>query len=178
MRLVNRLLAAVLALVLAGAAGILVVEVVARLIGRGPVVTDWSRIGSWADSTTWSAPAVLAAGIVAMVLGVVLLVAEFAPSRPVRFAAAAGVEGVDTGYTRRGVAGAVRSAAEGVDGVASASVAVGRRSVRVAATAVASTPDAVRSLTDPVTAAVNERIDRLGLAHRPRLAVTTRAGRK
>lgn len=177
MRLANRALAAVLALALTGAAGIVIVEVVARLVGRGPLVTDWTRVGTWADTTTWQAPAVLVGGVVALVLGLVLLVAELTPARPARFAASPGVPGVDTGYTRRGVAGAVRAAAEGVDGVSRASVSVGRRAVKVTATATATTTEVARGLTGPVTDAVTAAVDRLRLADRPRISVTTRAGR-
>lgn len=177
MRIANRLLAAVLAVVLGGAAVVLIIEVIAHATGSGPVVAPWNRVGQWADTTPWQATALLVGGIVAAIAGLVLLFAELRPARAGRLPATSGVDGVNTGYTRRGVIGAVSSAANSVDGVASTSVTLGRRSVRVAATSVAGTLEAANALSEPVTAAVTTQLQRLRLADPPRVSVTTRTAR-
>ncbi len=95
----------------------------------------------------------MAAGIIILV-GLVLLLAELKPARVARLAAdpaKAGTPDVDTAYTRRGIAAAVRSAVTDVDGVRGASVKVTRRRVAVAATVAALDKTAAQSLRESVS---------------------------
>ena len=73
--------------------------------------------------------------------------------------------------TRRGLAKALRAAATGVDGISAAAVTVRRRRARVIATAAARGRTAADALREPVTQALQERLDDLGLRHPPRLTV-------
>jgi hypothetical protein len=96
---------------------------------------------------------------VLILAGLVLLIAELKPARVSRLAAdpgQAGAAGIDTAYTRRGLAAALRSAATGVDGVRGASVKVTRRKITVTATTAAQDSAAARGLRDPVLAAVRD----------------------
>ena len=82
-----------------------------------------------------------------------------------------GADDIDTAYTRRGTAAAIRAAVSDVDGVRSASVTVARRKVTVNATTSARDKATAQSLREPVTAAVQEKLSRLHLQSVPTLNV-------
>ena len=74
--------------------------------------------------------------------------------------------------TRRGLAGTLRAAATGVDGVSAAAVTVRRRRrARVSATAAARGRAATEALRQPVTQVLQDRLDGLDLRQPPRLKV-------
>ena len=151
MRHANRVLAALLSLALIVGGVLLIIEVIADRVSHHPAVADWHPAYDWAKRTTWNTGSVRVACVMVIVLGLVLLIAELKPARVSRLAAdpaQAGAAGVDTAYTRRGLAAALRSAVTGVDGVRAASVKVKRRKVTVAATAAAGGKAAARSLRD------------------------------
>jgi hypothetical protein len=109
-----------------------------------------------------------------ILLGLVLLIAELKPARVSRLAtdpAQADAADIDTAYTRRGVAAAIRSAVMGVDGVRAASVKAKRRTVAVAATAAARDKAAARSLRDPISAAARQRLAVMKLRRPPSVSV-------
>ena len=56
MRLLNRPLALILALALAGASIILIVEVIAFAVHASPVVVHWATWYHWAGKTRWNCP--------------------------------------------------------------------------------------------------------------------------
>jgi hypothetical protein len=174
MRHVNRVLAALLSLVLIAAGVLLIIEVIADRVSRRASVVDWHPAYAWAKHTTWNQGSVRVACVVLIVAGLVLLIAELKPARVSRLAAdpaQAGAAGIDTAYTRRGLAAAVRSAVTSVDGVRSASVKAKRRKVVVAATAAAQDRAAARSLRDPVSAAARQRLTALKLRRVPSVSV-------
>ena len=120
MRHANRVLAALLSLALIAAGVLLIIEVIAGRVSHRPAVVDSHPADAWANSTTWNAGSVRVACAVLMLLGLALLIAELKPARVSRLAAdpaQAGAAGIDTAYTRRGLAAAIRSAVTGVDGV-------------------------------------------------------------
>lgn len=176
MRHVNRVLAALLGLALIVLAALLIIEVVSyRAAGKSAIV-HWRSAYSWAGRTTWKQGSVRVACVLLVVAGVVLLIAELKRAKVSRLAAdpdATDATGsIDTAYTRRGVATAVRSAVLDVDGVRATSVKVNRRKVTVAATSSARQKAAAHELTEPVTTAARSRIDALGL--RSTLSVSAR----
>jgi hypothetical protein len=73
--------------------------------------------------------------------------------------------------TRRGLAGALRAAATGVDEVFAAAVTVRRRRARVTATAAARGRTATEALRQPLTQALQDRLDGMDLRHPPHLHV-------
>ena len=81
---------------------------------------DWHPVYAWAKRTTWNAGSVRVTCAVLILLGLVLLIAELKPARVSRLKAdpvQPGAAPIDTAYTRRGLATAIRSAVTGVDGV-------------------------------------------------------------
>ena len=174
MRLANRVLAALLSLAVACAGVILAVEVIAARTGRSPAIINWQPAYNWASRTTWISGSLRVTAAILVALGVLLLLAELKPARVSRLAAEpvkAGAADIDTAYTRRGVAAAVRSAVTGVDGVGDASVKVTRRKVTIAATAAATDKAAARTLRQPVITAAGQGLAALRLGRPPALHV-------
>lgn len=174
MRYANRVLAALLSLAVITAGVLLIIEVIADRVSNRPAVVDWRPAYDWAKRTTWNAGSIRVTCAVLILAGLVLLIAELKPARVSRLAAdpdQTGAAGIDTAYTRRGLAAAVRSAATGVDGVRGVSVKVRRRKITVAATTAAQDQAAARGLRDPILAAVRERLTALKLRRDPSVSV-------
>ena len=174
MRLANRLMAALLSLAVACAGVLLIIEVIAARTGQHAVIINWHAAYNWATRTAWIFGSIRVTAGILIGLGLVLLIAELKPARVSRLAAdpaKAGAADIDTAYTRRGVAAAIRSAVTDVDGVRGASVKVTRRKVTVGATAAAHDKAAARSLHEPVTAAARQRLAALSLRHASALSV-------
>lgn len=172
MRILNRLLAALLSLALIVAGVLVAVEVVAQRLGRNPAVVDWPHLYDWARRTPWQQGSVRVTCVLLALLGLLLLVAELKPARPSRLPARS--DSADAAYTRRGVAATVRSAVTDVDGISSAAVSVGRRKVKVAATTAGLQPYTAETLREPATAAAQQRLDALELRNPPTLSVQVR----
>ena len=172
MRLVNRLLAALLALALIVVGTLLIIEVIAARLGDHPALVHWHSSYAWLHRTHWQQGSVRVAAAVLILLGLVLLIAELTPPRVSRLAVAEdGAAPDDVAFTRRGVAAALRAAVADVDGIRSANVHVKRRSVSIQARAAAQDSNAARALREPATAAARDRLDSLQLASPPRLTV-------
>jgi hypothetical protein len=174
MRLANRVLAALLSLALIVAGVLLVIEVIADRVNHRTAVVNWRPAYDWAKHTTWNAGSVRVTCAVLILLGLALLIAELKPARVSRVAAdpaQAGAAGIDTAYTRGGLAAAVRSAVTGVDGVRGASVKVKRRKVTIVATAAAHGTAPARSLSDPISEAARQRLSALKLRRAPSVSV-------
>ena len=174
MRLANRVLAALLSLAVACAGVLLIIEVIAARTGQQPVIVNWRAAYNWAARTAWIASSIRVAAGILIAAGLVLAIAELKPARISRLAAdpsKAGAADIDTAYTRRGVAAAIRSAVTDVDGIRDASVKVTRRKVTIGATAAAQDKAAARTLHEPVTTAARQRLTALSLRHAPPLSV-------
>lgn len=98
-------------------------------------------------------------------------VAELEPRRPGRLVTDSDDPAIDTAYTRRGVAQAVRTAVTEVDGVDRTAVTVRRRASAWHAHAVTREPSLAPSVRDSVTHAARARLDALDLRRPPKLAV-------
>ena len=106
-----------------------------------------------------------------IVIGAVILAVELKPRRVTRLPLRSGNDATDAAVTRRGLAGTLRAAATGVDGVSAAAVTVRRRRARVSATAAARGRAATEALRQPVTQVLQDRLDGLDLRQPPRLKV-------
>jgi uncharacterized BrkB/YihY/UPF0761 family membrane protein len=76
MRLVNRVLAALLSLALIVAGVLLIIEVVAYYVTGHPAIVPWQRAYSWAHQTTWNAGSIRVTCVLLILAGFVLLIAE------------------------------------------------------------------------------------------------------
>lgn len=174
MRLINRLLAALLSLALIGVGVLVIIEVAAFRLNHKPALVHWHSSYSWARRTTWTQGSVRGVCIALAAVGLVLLLAELKRARVSRLKIEAGdtdAAPIDTAYTRSGAATAIRSAVTDVDGIRRAKVTVKRRKVHIAASASARDKAAARSLSEPVTAAAQERLSALQLQSTPKVSV-------
>lgn len=173
-RLLNRLLAALLSLALIVVGALLVVEVVAQRLGKPPAIVDWHRSYDWARRTEWQQGSVRVTCIALAVAGLLLLALELKRSRPRRLQVNSAE--ADTAYTRRGVAAAIGNAVGNVDGINSTKVTVKRRKVKVAATTAGLAPYTAEGLQEPATAAAQQRLEALELQSPPTLSVRVTTG--
>jgi hypothetical protein len=174
MRLVNRLLAALLALALIVLGVLVVIEVVTHWFTNTAAIVHWHQAYTWAGRTSWKQGSVRVTCIILAVLGLILLFAELRPAKVARLPAdpaQAGAQGIDTAYTRRGAAASIRAAVVDVDGIRGTSVSVRRRTVRIAATSSARDKLTAQTLKQPVVDAVTARLDALQLRSTPSVSV-------
>lgn len=177
MRLLNRLLAALLSLALIAAGVLVIVEVIADRVNHRPAVVKWHGAYDWAARTQWQQGSVRAACVTVAALGLILLVAELKRPRAKRLIISDGGDrdAINAAYTRRGVSAAVQTAVTDVDGVRGAQVKVKRRSIRVRAATSARDAAAAAQLLEPARAAAQTRLEALQLAHTPKLKIATTA---
>lgn len=178
MRLLNRPLAFILAIALAAASVILIVEVIEFAVGSGPVIVHWTTWYHWAHSTKWSAQVIRVWSAILIVIGVLILALELKPRRITRLRLRSGDQATDAALARSGLAGTLRAAATGIDGISSAEVTVRRRRAHVAARSAARGRAAADTLKQPVTQAVGDRLSALDLQHPPRLKVRVNTRRR
>jgi Family of unknown function (DUF6286) len=174
-RLINRLLAALLAVAVVVLGVLVVIEVVHHWYSSTTAVLHWRHAYSWAQRTHWTQGSIRTTCVLLVLAGLVLLVLELRPAAVSRLAAdpdQTDTSGIDTGFTRRGVSAAVRSAVQDVDGVRSARVTVGRRRVVVTATTAARDQAAADGFRDPVSAAAQQRLAELRLRSTPSVSVS------
>lgn len=176
MHIVNRVIATLLALTLFLGGLLAVVEIVLAAVGRPYWLVPhptWSR---WLGEQSFSGGVVRAVLIGLVVLGLLLVVVALRRGKPGSLNLPGRTEGVHVAASRRGIERTLSTAARRADGVRSARAKAGRRTVRVkTATALRSPSD----LQQPITTAVNERLDELGLSGvlRPRVTVSRESSR-
>jgi hypothetical protein len=178
MRLLNRPLALVLAVALAGASIIVIIEVIAFAVDASPVAVPWHTWYHWAEKTRWDAQVIRVWSAILIVFGAFLLALELKPRRITRLTLRSGDDATDAALTRSGLARTLRAAATGIDGISAAAVTVRRRRVQVAATSAAKGRAASVALREPVTQALRGRLDDLDLGRTPRLKVRVHPRRR
>ena len=171
MTLTNRILSALLALVLLLGGLLAATEIVLALLGRQPLLIphqDWS---AWLSQQTWQSAAVRSILVGALILGLLLILVAVRRGKPALLPLPSERDpGVRVTASRRGV-----EAARGVDGVTAASASASRRRVTVTASATKPTS----RLAELVRSAVADRLSALGLAQslRPRVRLSRRQAR-
>lgn len=178
MRLINRPLAFILAAALAVGGVILIIEVIAFHIKSGPLVLHWSTWYHWANKTRWNQLVIQVWSAILIAIGALILVLELKPRRVTRLRLQTEQAATDAAVTRGGLAGTLRAAATGVDGISSAAVTVRRRRARVAALSAARGRAAAEALQPTVSQTVGDRLNELGLRHPPHLSVRVNARRR
>jgi len=171
MRLLNRPLAFILAAALIAGSVVIIAEVIGFAVHHSPLLVHWSTWYHWARATRWNAFVVRVWSGILIAVGLIIVAAEIKPRRVTRLALGSADDATDAAVTRRGLAGMLRAAATGVDGISSATVKVRRRRARITAASAARGRTAAGALADPVTQALHSRLDQLDLRHPPRLTV-------
>lgn len=166
--------ATLVALILLAAAVLVTISCVQLLLGQPPLLA-FTALAELGAGLSGAAPAVLAAAVVATLLGLVLLYAALSPGAPTVLALHAGSSGIDTGVTRASLASALTATARGVDGVDTAQVAVRGRRV----TATVHTPlHEATGLREQVATALDDQLTDLAPTRPPQVRVrvaTTRS---
>jgi Family of unknown function (DUF6286) len=174
MRLLNRPLALILAVALAAASVILIIEVITFAVHAGPLVVPWHNWHHWAGTTRWNAVVIRVWSAVLIATGVILLAVVLKPRRVTRLPLRSDDDSTQSALTRRGLARTLRAAATGIDGITGAAVTVRRRRARVIAAA-AGGRAAAAPLQELVVQALHSRLDDLDLGRPPRLTVRVRS---
>ena len=178
MRLLNRPLAFILAVALAAASIILIIEVIAFATHASPALVPWPAWYHWAEATRWDRLVVRVWSAILIAIGVLLLALELKPRRITRLSLHSGYDATDAALTRSGLAGTLRGAAISIDGITSAAVTVRRRRAWVSAKSAARGRAAAGALKDPVTQAARTRLEDLNLDRPPRLKVRVHPRRR
>lgn len=171
MRLLNRVLAFIVAAALACLSIGVIVEVIAVHVAGHPALVQWPVAYRWAEHNTFTAASVKLACAITAAAGLILLVVQLKPRRPSRVLVRAANRATDAALTRRGVASSVQAAVTEVDGIRSGTVRVRRRRVRVTATSAAAQPRSAERLRGALAQAIDSRLDALQLKHRPRIQI-------
>ncbi|MFB9688663.1 DUF6286 domain-containing protein [Amycolatopsis plumensis] len=159
------------AVVLLGLCVLVAVSAIQRLLGERAWIS-YDTVAATLHDLRWTDVATAVAGGVLALAGVVLLLAAILPGAATVLPLAGRF---DSGVARGGYRTTLRTAAAGVDGVAAARVKLGRRRVKVCVDTARTRPD---GLADAVRAAVADRLDRIGPATHPAVAVRVRAPRR
>ena len=170
MRVVNRLLVALLSLAVAGAGLLTAAEV---LVAR----TSWPHdpplvvpYNDWLDHLrpyVWTDLTVRLGSIAAIVVGLLLVIAAIA-GRERRVELTSERPDIEPSTSRRALARALRNDAAKVEGVASTRARVGRRRARVAATIRLGDTDVTEQA---LRTALTERLESISLVEPPKLGV-------
>jgi hypothetical protein len=171
MRLINRPLALILAAALVAASIILIAEVIAFAVHANPVLVHWPVWYRWGGRTRWDALVIKVWSVILIIFGLLVLAFELKPRRVTRLKLHSDQKATDAALTRKGLAGALRSAALDVDGISRAAVTVRRRRARVTATSAARSRAAAAAMKEPVAEAGRQLLEELQMRHPPRLRV-------
>lgn len=158
MRTVNRLLATVLAFGLIAASLLAVVEVGFAALGLAPWVVPYESWLATARSSAYGDRPVLSVAILLVAVGLILLVLQLLPRRPLRLPLLPKHDGVEPRIERKSLELAAARAAREVDGVEKASCRA--TSGRLVVNVVSGREEAV-GLDGKIRAAVEERITAL-----------------
>jgi len=172
MTVVNRILAALLALVLLLGGLLAASEIVLAQLGRPPWLVPHPQWSAWLGQRTLTDGPMRAAMAGLAVVGLLLMIAALRRGRPHDLTLPSDIEGVQVTVSRRGIERSLRETGSRVGGVRSVDVSARRRTVKVRAhTAPRSDGQLQQQLSDAVAAKIRE----LGLADtlRPRVSIVT-----
>ncbi len=176
MTLANRIVSALLALLLLLGGLLAAAEIVLAQLGRQPWLVPHQEWSAWLSEQTWGSAPVRSILAGALIVGLLLILVAVRRGKPALLPLPSERDpGVRVTATRRGVEKSIANVARDVEGVSAANASASRR--RVTVTATATKPSS--RLADEVTSAVTGRLDTLGLAPllRPRVRVSRREGR-
>jgi hypothetical protein len=169
MRAFNRLLSVLLAIAIAVAGVLTVIEIVAAALDKDPVLVKWKGLVDDLSTTAWKTAAPRVAAIVLIVVGLLLLLFALRRGKPATIGLTTSAPDVDMTTTRRSLQRSLGNEAGTVDGIHDASAKVKRRKVVIKARTTSGLPKSEAK--DRLTSEVQQRLDALSLADRRRLVV-------
>ncbi|SFA77060.1 hypothetical protein SAMN05216266_101327 [Amycolatopsis marina] len=166
--------ATLVSLVLLGICVLVATSAIQLLLGERPLLS-YAKAASALHELSWNEAPVAVGGVVLAALGLVLVLFAVLPGRPVVLPLAAAGSSLDSGATRRGLRADMRSTAAAVDGVSGAKLTLhkGRASVRVTTNRTNSD-----GLAEAVRTAIEQRLDEVAPARRPKVRVRVSAPRR
>src|SRR6195952_982663 len=169
MRAFNRILSVLLAVAIAVAGVLVVIEIIAATTDNDPVVVKWHGLVDDLATNEWKTAGPRVAAIVLILVGLLLLLVALRRGKPATIGLTTEAPSVDMTTTRRSLQRSLATTATSVDGITDASVKVKRRKVVVKARAVSGVTreDGRARLSDEMQG----RLDRLSLAESKRLKV-------
>lgn len=170
MRILNRVVAALVALALAALGFLIPAEVFnAQVLKRRPLVIPYDRWYRTSQEDTWGSDVVLQIGLAVISVGLLLLLLQLLKRKPTAFPLERRQPGVDAYVGRRSLERSLTRAAEHVDGIAHAKAKVGGKRIRVNAS---SNRRAAPNLEAELTQAVTSALHRVRLAQEPPVSVS------
>lgn len=164
--------ATVTAVVLLAVCVVVAVCAVQLALGE-PALINFTALTQAAHETQWTDLAAAIAGGVAVLLGLLLVLAAIVPGKSLTLALATDESAVDAGISRASLRTALRAAAR-VDGVVGAVIRLRRKQIRAVVRTNRTTID---GLADAVRAAIEHRLDQIALARQPSVIVKVKATR-
>lgn len=175
MRVLNRIVSAVLALALLVGGVVVAVEIVAAFFGREePLLLPWDEWYRSAIETPWSDPDLRLAFALMLLAGVGLLWLEAASRRPMAVAMASREGTAPADLDRRGLERWLAGRVSNVDGVAKAKVRIDKKGAHVDAVTPGRETGPVR---EQLESAAGEALDELDLARPLPVRVRVQSGR-
>ncbi|WP_239372269.1 DUF6286 domain-containing protein [Frankia sp. Cj5] len=174
MRVTNRIVAALLAAVIAAVGVIAIIEMVSAALDDGYAIVDWQSITAAMARNTWSDTGPTVLGVILGAGGILLLVLGLRRGRLQWFAVRPSPTGTATFAAGRGIARALASAAEDIDGVTRAKVRLRRRTAKVT---IESSPRINPDAPGQVRDEIRERLASFELASPPKVKLTVKASR-
>ena len=172
MRTANRVLAAVIGLLLLVGGLLTAIEIAVAYAGGGPWIVPYDQWYQRARSHAWESDAVRGLFIVMTAVGLALLILQLVRRAPATVAIRPDADGEATyAVRRRTVERSLVRSAEQVDGVESARARIDRRSIRVSARSNRRLPGDLRTRLEH---AVQERVRSLELETEPRVRLNVR----
>jgi hypothetical protein len=160
------------ALLITAAGALTAIEAISALAGDPARLVPYDRMTSWAAETSWKDVAALLISGGLTLLGLVFLLSGLRPGRGRLVPLHGEHPDLMVGVTRRGLKGAIASAAESVDGVADVrKVKLKRRKVKLVADTAMREPHDLR---ESVRDAVSRRLEEIGPMPKRRVAVRIR----
>ena len=169
MRVLERLLALLLAAAVAVGSVVLAAEVLWAALGKKPLLVPWQSTYARGTTDAWDSAPVRLVAVAVVVVGLLLLLAELTPRRTPRLKMTGSDPTVDAAVSRRSLRSALLSAAKQVDGISGAKAKVSKRKATVTATSRLGSAETAQGLTGDLEAALRARLDSLQLARTPRL---------
>src|ERR1700712_2994367 len=156
MRAFNRILSVLLAVAIAVAGVLVVIEIIAATTDNDPVVVKWHGLVDDLATNEWKTAGPRVAAIVLILVGLLLLLVALRRGKPATVALTTSASDVDMTTTRRSLQRSLATGATDVDGISDAKVKVKRRKVVVKAVAASGVAkDDARS---SLTSAMQERL--------------------